>query len=167
MFLLIVSLLCGHFIAVPNTTVNHAIYLSVAEIVHGKGKSTASVRIKVFTNDMEDAIMNEFGQKINLSDTSDFALHKKTIESYFQKHFQITIDGKQQVISLHHSSLVGDAVWFHFDLECHENWEEVVLKADYLMELFPTQSNVISLEHNSKKQFIRLTGTKKSDTLTF
>lgn len=146
---------------------DHAIYLSVAEVVHEQGKTDAQIKIKVFTNDMEDALLNEFRQKIGLSDTALFGANKKYIQQYFSQHIELTIDNKKQNLNLSRAELTGDAIWFYFDTICAINWKEVTVKADYLMELFPTQSNVISIEHSSKKQFIRLTNNNKIDTITF
>ena len=146
---------------------NHAIYLSVAEVVHEKGKGDAQIKIKVFTNDMEDALFNEFSQRITLSDTAVFDANREYILQYFSNHFQISIDLKKQKLNLSRAELTGDAIWFYFNTGCAYDWKEVSVKADYLMELFPTQSNVISIEHDSKKQFIRLTNSKKIDTITF
>lgn len=145
---------------------DHAIYLSVAEVEHKKSKTEAQIKIKVFTNDIEDALFNESQQRIKLSESSAFD-HKKDIQAYFLNHFQFSINSEKQAINFSHAEFAGDAVWFYFNLSCPYSWKEVYIKADYLMEMFPTQSNVISIAHYSKKQFVRLTNSKKSDTITF
>ena len=146
---------------------DHAIYLSVAEVVHEPSGTNAQIKIKVFTNDLEDALFNELGQRITLSDAATFAVNKKYIQQYFANHFELTIDNKKQKPTLSRAALTGDAIWFYFNMSCANNWKDVSVKADYLMELFPTQSNVISIEHDSKKQFLRLTNSKKSDAVRF
>lgn len=146
---------------------DHAIYLSVVEVVHEKSTTVAQIKIKVFTNDMEDALFNESNQRMKLSEVTTFELYKPDIQAYFSNHFQISINNKKQALLLSRAELTGDAVWFYFNMSCTDSWKEVSIKADYLMELFPTQSNVISVEHESKKQFLRLTASKKSDTVKF
>ncbi|HEY5691785.1 MAG TPA: DUF6702 family protein [Cyclobacteriaceae bacterium] len=146
---------------------DHAFYLSVAEVVHEKNKTVAQIKIKVFTNDIEDALFNESNQRMKLSELTTFELYKNDIQAYFADHFEVSINSKKQTIILSHAELTGDAVWFYFNMSCTDSWNEVSVKADYLMELFPTQSNVISIEHESKKQFIRLTTSKKYDTVKF
>jgi hypothetical protein len=159
--------LLGHFLSIPDSVSEHAVYLSVAEVLHIKGKGDSSIKIKVFTNDIEDAVANEFHQRIKLADTSAFELQRASLQEYFNNHFQISVNQKRQVLTLHRSEVNGDAIWFYFKMTSASNWEEVLIKADYLMELFPTQSNVISIEHDTKKQFVRLTNAKKSETVRF
>jgi len=154
----------GNYAVFPG---NHALYLSVVEVAHVKNESQASVKIKVFTNDMEDAIRNELHKGISLSDTSSFHSQKEILEKYFSNHFLLSINGKEVDLSMTGSKLVGDAIWFYFKMNCQSKWDNVSVKADYLMELFPTQSNVVSIEHDENKRFIRLTNTKKKDTIKF
>ena len=122
--------------------VDHALYLSVAEVVHANNSAQASIKIKVFTNDMEDAIENEFQTRINLSDTLAFQDQKEVVEKYFANHFTLSVDSKKVSLAIAKSQLVGDAIWFYFKGASQSKWKAVTITADYLMELFPTQSNV-------------------------
>lgn len=146
---------------------DHALYLSVVEIEHEKGSHDASIKIKVFIDDMEDAILNEQQQNIVLSDPSAFKSQKEMLERYFSNHFLFSVNKEKQKISLSRTELNGDAIWFYFHVNCIGNWNEVSVKANYLTELFPTQSNVVSIQHEGKKHFIRLTKTNDSETVRF
>lgn len=155
----------SHFLLEGTTF--HAIYLSVVEIDHSQLNETAEIRIKVFANDMEDAFRNEFGDQINFSNPASCSSQKGKIESYFQKHFSCSIDGKKASLSLKQCEPNGDAIWFHFQSPCAKTWNLLEVKADYLMELFPTQSNVVSVYNGDDKRFVNLTKSNSSQQIKF
>jgi len=146
--------------------IDHAIYLSVVEIDHSAGGS-ASIKIKVFTNDMEDALKNEFQKSINLVEPGACESNKIEIVNYFAKHFLCSINGTDVSLSFRSCELTGDAIWFHFEVACPPNWNEIKITADYFLELFPTQSNVVSINHDNKKKFIRLTQSNVTGVVRF
>lgn len=146
---------------------DHAIYLSVAEVEHKNLEKKANVKIKVFTNDLEDALMNAYDERISLGDASICEENKTKIEGYFLKHFKYAINGNNVVLIFDRCETNGDATWLHFNIACPMQWNKISVTADYLMELFPTQSNVISIQHGNEKRFININKSKTSDVVTF
>ncbi len=165
--ILVIFLLFSSFSFVTSTQSDHAIYLSVVEIVQSSNPEIANIRIKVFTNDIEDAIRNQSGQLIQLSDLLICENRKFTIESYFGSHFQISINESSADLFLISCEEAVDATWFNFRINCPAQWKQINIKANFLMELFPTQANVISVQKGSDKRFIRLTNSKSSELVKF
>lgn len=134
--------------------------------MHDGGDSTI-IKIKVFSDDLEDALMNAFRKRVTLSDPSTCRVNKNEITGYFSEHFKCTINQSKLKIRLSRCETAGDATWFYFTADCPTAWTEVKISADYLLELFPTQSNVVSISHGKKKHFLRLTQSKTSEVITF
>ena len=168
------------FIAIPNYSgksdnglielvknYNHAIYISVIEIEHKGLGNNAIIMIKVFTDDFKDAILNAFKNRIEFSKDKKCSDNKSVIEGYFDKHFKATINGKPLSISFNSCELNGDSVWLYFDMACPANWKDVSVSADFLMELFPKQSNIVSIYHGNDKRFLRLTLNSITQKVTF
>lgn len=146
---------------------DHAIYLSVAEVDHKDLGEKANIKIKVFTNDLEDALTNAYDERISLADASICVKNKTKIEGYFSKHFKYAINGKNTVLTFDRCESNGDATWLHFNITGPLQWNKVSVTADYLMELFPTQANVVSIQHGNEKRFININKAKTSDVVTF
>lgn len=145
---------------------DHAIYLSVVEVEFDPLSDRASIKIKVFTDDMEDALTNKFGAQISLSTENECTLEKRKIEEYFSHYFKLAInDGKSVKLALDHCELLTDAIWFQFYAPGIDPPDKISISAVFLMELFPTQSNVISITLDGKKQFANL--TKADPTVIF
>lgn len=159
------------FLALPQLTEGveetHAIYLSVCEIDHREEGNSANLNIKVFETDIRDAFMNLFSDQPDFSKTNATEEYAENTLKYFTKYLRIRVNDNPVDIKFSSLEQNGDSVWFYFTLKCSENWNSVEVTADYLMELFPGQSNVVSIYHGEDKQFLRLTREKKSGRVSF
>jgi hypothetical protein len=139
---------------------DHAIYVSVLEV------EQESIMVKVFANDLEDAIFNQSQQRVDLIN-GDCRQSKTLISNYFNDHLKIKIDGKEQSYSYVSCELNDISLWMSFTFTSPATWREVEVTADYLMELFPTQSNVVSITYLSNKKMFRLTREATTETISF
>ena len=139
------------------SAINHAIYLSILEIEHAASTNTAEVRIKVFTDDMQDALRN-FNATFVPTNEDEFCQTSPLILSdYFDQHLNIRINNIPGELRFIDCQQANDVYWLNFQINCPTTWEQLIIKADFLMELFPSQSNIIHLTNEEKKHFFRLT----------
>ena len=139
---------------------SHAIYVSVLEVEQG------SIMVKVFANDLEDAIFNYAQQRLSLV-SGDCSKGKALFTSYFRDHLVIKIDGKEQKYSYQSCEVNDISLWLTFEFSSPAVWKEVEITADYLIELFPTQSNVVSISYQTEKRMFRLTKGAITETIKF
>ena len=150
---------------IPSTT--HAIYIAVVEINHKNLTSNAEVVIKVFTNDLDDALFNAYKTHAKLESEDNCMANSLLLEKYFSSHFRCLINKKNRPMHLKSCEKNDNSLWLRFDMTCPVKWRDLKLSADFLMELFPTQSNVISVFHGDKKNYFRLTNSEKSRQIRF
>lgn len=139
---------------------SHAIYVSVLEVEQG------SIKVKIFANDLEDAIFNHAQQRPDLLN-ADCSRSKVLIANYFNDHLTCKIDGQEQKFTFVSCEVNDISLWLTFDFNSPATWGQVELTADYLMELFPTQSNVVSITHEGEKRMFRLTKESSTEIITF
>ncbi len=165
-FLIILIWLGNIFTIDVDGSREHAMYLSVLEIEQLDGNNKGTIKIKIFANDLEDAIFNFSKKRIDLS-KGECENEKVLITNYFKNHLKI-INGDDLLAYNLTSCEVNDiSIWLSFDLNTVGNWTTVNIKADYLMELFPTQSNIVNVIHNGEKRMFRLTIDSPTKSLTF
>lgn len=153
-------LLC---ICILNTgSVEHAIYVSVIEIDHRGGGSQAEVRVKVFTDDLQNALRNADPRYVPIEEEFFCNSYPEALEPYFKQHLRLSIDGISQRLHFKHCRKENDTFWLTFNLFCPSQWREVAVHADFFMELFPTQSNIIQINHNGLRKHYRLTYSERS-----
>ncbi|MEO0556493.1 MAG: DUF6702 family protein [Bacteroidota bacterium] len=135
---------------VPLTSEDHAIYLSLVDLDLNAQKMT----IKVFSDDLEDCLKN-FDPTYTLFEHSSH--NQGTLEKYFKQRLLLTINRETVKFSFSSSSVENDAHFLVFDFQYLKSISTVQVKADFFMELFPTQSNVINLKNGQEQLFLRLT----------
>jgi hypothetical protein len=139
---------------------SHAIYVSVLEV------EQESIMVKVFANDLEDAIFNQSRQRPDLL-SGNCSQSKDLISNYFKNHLKIKINGEEQGYSYLSCEINDISLWLTFEFTSPPTWSEVEITADYLMELFPTQSNVVSISYHSEKRMFRLTKGATTEIINF
>ncbi len=130
---------------------DHAVYISVVEFQEN------SVRIKVFTDDLQDAIRNDSPGSFQPGNISDFCnLNQSAIEKYFQNKLKIVINNSPVAIKYLKSRVEGDSYWINFTMNFSGSWKSLNISAPFFRELFPTQSNIIKVM-GSKPRFCKIT----------
>jgi len=145
---------------------NHAIYVSVLEIEQVSEGETAKIMVKIFANDLEDAIFNQSEKRLDLL-TGSCDQNAASLLSYFYDHLQLSINGKLQKYSFISCEINDTSLWLTFEFKSPSKWGELAITADYLMELFPTQSNVVSIKYHGDKRMFRMTNSATHQKLNF
>ncbi len=146
---------------------DHAIYIAVVQLEHQPDNITANLQVKVFTDDLQDALKNKFHQEIKLINVSESGEEAKKIAAYFAAHLKFEINGQQVSYQLQRITVENDAHWFNFTLKGPRKWDKLDVTADFLMELFPKQSNIFQVNEGDKTLYYRLTIGQKSRSITF
>ncbi|HNU88032.1 MAG TPA: hypothetical protein PKJ94_07075 [Ferruginibacter sp.] len=90
-------LMVGGFL-LPNPTpaeqVLHPIYVSVTEIEHNSKDKTLEISCKIFTDDFEKALRQQFNTHVDLLNPKEKAAMEKLVSTYVLKHLLVRADGK-------------------------------------------------------------------------
>lgn len=138
----------------------HAVYISVVEI------EAKTIRIKVFSDDLRDAIRNHTGITSDSSTTNYCDRYQNEIQQYFYQKLTLTINESNVAFQYKESSEEGDSYWITFGFTKEEDWKSVKVEDKHFMELFPTQSNIIKVNW-PELRFNRLTLGQPSCTFEF
>ena len=146
---------------------DHAVYIGVVEIVRGEENKASQVRFKVFADDLEDALRNFSKETINQDEETNCGIDVQQLTRYFETYFECTINGQLVSFDYLKCEKNSESVWLSFELSAFSDWEEIMVKADFFMELFPAQVNVISINNGDQKKFLRLDKKTPSGRVNF
>ncbi len=141
----------------------HAIYLSVVDLNYQP--DATEITVKVFSDDLEDAFYNLTRNRVKMG--SDCHGHKEVITKYFSRYLKISVNGNSMKYELKSCEINDDSIWLSFTGENFGTIQKVSVKADYLMELFPSQTNVINITSGESRRFMKLTIDEREATVTF
>ena len=140
----------------------HALYLGTIQLKHELGEEQAIMHIKVFSDDLQSAIRNA-SQDFQPGPLSDlFEKNEALIKAYFTQHTSIVINEEASVPVLFKWEQQNDIHLLSFRLSCSTQWQALDFQANFFMELFPTQSNVVSIINGEQRQFARLSKQESS-----
>ena len=145
---------------------DHAIYISVVEIKND-ANALGLVSIKVFQNDLGDALRNFSNEKTPYDLTQDCGTYSNVINDYFAKNISIIINGTRLELDLNDCEIVGDSYWLNFTSAAPKKWQQVYVKTVFLMELFPTQTNIITVDYQEERRMFKLTKSQSENTVSF
>ncbi len=128
---------------------DHALYIGVINIEHQEGTSISKMAIKVFSDDLQNGLKNEFNWKElpNLSVACD--VHSIALQQYFQNHLTIWINKEPVYLQLQTCENNSEVYLLSYTFSTPSKWQSLDLQADFLMELYPTQSNVLQVKYKA------------------
>ncbi len=151
------------FLLVPN----HAIYVSVLELNHDSEKLESFLSVKVFIDDFQDVIRSFNSDYVQASNEKFVEANMTGISGYFEEHLTFKVNGKLEKMEFVSSVLVGDVYFLNFKIQSSSAWEKLEVKADYFIEIFPDQSNILTIKYGGEKYLARLTKSKPSYFIEF
>lgn len=87
-------LLVGGFLLHRPVPVIHPIYVSVTEIEHNAKEKTLEISCKIFTDDFEKVLRQQYNTHIDLLNPKEKAAMEKFVSGYVLKHLVVKADGK-------------------------------------------------------------------------
>src|SRR6187549_1491546 len=76
-------------------TITHPVFVSVTEIEHNLSTRTLRVSCKVFIDDLETALRQNYSIKIDLADAKLKTAMNPLVDRYIKKHLSIIADERQ------------------------------------------------------------------------
>ncbi len=77
---------------------SHPLFVSVTEIEWNAKDKTLELSCKIFTDDFEKTLRNQYKTDVDLLKPKDKPAMEKMVSDYVQKHLQITADGKKTAL---------------------------------------------------------------------
>jgi hypothetical protein len=140
----------------PSEGFNHALYLSMTEVDIEQG--SIKVVIKVFSDDLRDALKNHAPAAYRPADLSRFFSNNKTIaEDYFKDKLKLYADKSRLALTLEGHTVAGDAHFLTYQSHYTTSIKSFSADATFFMELFPTQVNVVKINSGESAHFLKFT----------
>jgi len=162
--LLIISSL---FIAVTAFRPAHRFYLSLTEVRMDSKKQTLDVSCKLFTDDLEDALLKKYGKKIDLSTSSKNKEAQELVYKYINENFKVNVGGKLQTLTFVGFETEADATWCYLESAPFTSKGRVSILNTLLYDYLPEQSNMINCYRDDLEKSAKLVNPEKMTEFDF
>ncbi|SEG49601.1 DUF6702 family protein [Algoriphagus boritolerans] len=131
-------------------SVFHPFFISLTEMRFNPESERMEIAQKIFWDDLEVALGNEFDEKVDFLNPKDKAKLEDQLKHYLLKHNQVTVNGKVLTLNYLGYEIEEDAAWFYLESSSTEVPKSVEVKNTILLDDFNGQQNIVHVYHQSK-----------------
>lgn len=136
-----ILLLLSVFCFLPTKANLHKYYVSITEIHHNKENGQFEFSIKVFFDDLVNAIADEDEYEL----TEPVEEHKEALGDFIKRHVKLKVGNEDVPLEFLGSEIQVDAVWLYLEsVEGYQEFNELTVQNSLFVNLFPSQSNIIN-----------------------
>ncbi|NSW46238.1 MAG: hypothetical protein HPY79_10540 [Bacteroidales bacterium] len=133
----------------------HPVHITVTNIEPNASKACFEVSIKIFTDDLESAISQEFKKNIGLIAQKPSSDINKLFLNYINDHFKIKINDQfihPSKVKFIKYSTVENATWLYFEFKIPSKIKHISLYNNLLNHLYPDMTNLVIIKWNQQEQ---------------
>ena len=145
----------------------HPFYVSVTEINHNSKDKTLEISCRIFADDMEDVLKQNYRTPVDLTNTGQQAQNDKLINDYITRHLAITADGKATKMNYIGYEKDSESVYCYFEVTDVTTVKKIDLNISILQDLTPDQINIMHVTVNGTRKSYKLDYPKKLASFSF
>ncbi|MEO0571423.1 MAG: DUF6702 family protein [Bacteroidota bacterium] len=157
----------------PNMLNAHQFYISITSVRHHAETQKLTVRIKVFVNDLEEAIFQEQGIRIGLWTNTPVENVESYLERYIFSKLFISVDDARVPLKFVNQMVEPTEVLEDHVLVCKleayniPKITTIKIHNSLLTESIDSQINIVNIRANGTKKVINLDGKIPEDQIAF
>jgi len=145
----------------------HPIHLSLTEVQHNTAAGTLEITHRIFIDDLEAAIEQQYHIKSYLASNKEIPGAEKYIRAYVEQKFILYVDGKPVKLQIIGTEYETDAVWVYVEASQVPQAKNFRVVNKILLDLYEDQTNIVSFKANSQKKSLRLGKDNESGDVAF
>jgi hypothetical protein len=139
----------------------HPFYLSVTELKYNAKEKLIEGSVKLFTNDLEDALRKIHKHSIDLINPKDSVKTKAILEEYIAKRLLITTDGKARNYECIGFEREQEAIWVYLEIKNCPEPKRLTIENSLLYDYIKEQTNIVHVEMKGEKKSLKLSCPEK------
>lgn len=145
----------------------HPFYMSVTEIRHNPSHKSLEISCRIFADDLENTLKKQSHVTFDIIKPKNRVQVDSLIARYIAQHFQIKVDGKTLAPRYLGYKIEEDAAWCFFECTGVPVVKKVELMDNILYEAHESQSHMIHVIVNDKRQSTKLDNPKATASFEF
>lgn len=134
----------------------HPFYLSVTDLKFNAKENALQGYVKIFTNDLEDALRKKNGKAVDLINPKDSVMLKKILQSYLQEHLSISVNNKIWNYELMGFENEEGALWLYIQMKNCPFPSAITINNSILYDFLKDQSNIVHIEVHGEKKSLKV-----------
>ena len=134
----------------------HPFHVSVVEINHNATDKTLEISCKIFTDDFEKVLVQNYKTKVDLINPPDRKAMDSVVKKYIVSHLSVSVDGKPGKLSYLGFEKDGEAVYSYVQVDNVASVKKVELTNKLMHDMFTDQVNIMHVIVNGNRKSTQL-----------
>ena len=146
---------------------HHPIFVSVTEINHNAIDKTLEISCKIFTDDFEQTLRQQYKEKIDLIEPANKKAMAILVNNYIKKHLQIKVDDKNidlQFLGFEHQE---EGIISYYQVNNIATVKKITVTDNILYETRPQQMQIIHAMVKGERKSSRLNNPEAEVSFLF
>lgn len=130
----------------------HPFYVGVTEIQHNKEEKSLEISIKLFIDDFERALTDQYKTAVDLSKPKDPMQTEAWVFQYIQNNFQLKVDGKPVQLEFVGYEKEREAAWCYVQVKGINSVQKLELTNTLLYNVLNQQIHLIHMNANNQRK---------------
>ncbi|WP_317897368.1 DUF6702 family protein [Aurantibacillus circumpalustris] len=145
----------------------HPFYLSVTNLKYNLKESALQGSVKLFINDIEDALKRTQQNKVDLINPKDSIKTQTMLEEYLKKRLYLSVNNVKKNFQVLGFEREQEAVWIYIEVKDCKLPKNISIENSLLYDFIKNQSNIIHVEVNEQKKSLKLNNPEKLAVFEF
>ena len=148
--------LLSFWLRAPVSPGSHPFYLSVTDLKYDIKGAQILGMVKIFTNDLEEALYRSTGSRIDLINVADTAAVKARLADYLSQHLVISVNSVTLEYNLLGFEKEEEATWIFIETEKCGIPVKIGVTNSILCDQFPQQMNIVHCRSGESEKSSRV-----------
>lgn len=145
----------------------HDFHVSITNAELNESTNSLQISMKLFTEDLEDAIKDEHQIELKLEDEKEYPQADSLIFAYVTRHFWIKSGGEKLNMNFVGRELEQDIVFIYLEVADMPGVNTLSVSNTIFFDRFDDQSNIVNIEIGSDLESAFLEKSNPKKTLKF
>ena len=145
----------------------HVFYVSIARVRWNADEARLDVSVRIFTDDLEEAIIAEGGPRLRLWTGQAHADRDRHVSDYLASRMAFRVNGADRQLTWAGMEDALDATACLVQITGVDRVETIEVENRILIDMFDTQANVMRFEIGGEKKYVNLSKKTFRGTVRF
>lgn len=161
------TLLCLAAFMLFSFTLKHPFYLGITDLKYNIKQKSLEGTVKLFTNDIEEAISKLYHLKADLINGKDKEAMNKILQDYVRNHLKMKVNLKAVEITVLGFEHEAEAIWLYVEINNCPLPKKMEIENTLLYDYIKSQINIVHCQVKEMTQSSKLTNPDKKMVLEF
>lgn len=143
-------------LAAPEKKTPHPFHVSVVEINHNAGNKTFEMSCKIFTDDFEKVLAQNYKTKVDLINPPNKPAMDSLVKKYIFSHLSVSADGKPVKLSYVGFERENEAVYGYVQADNISTVKKVDVSVKLMHDMFTDQINIVHVIVGGERKSTKL-----------